>query len=266
MVCATRPKSRSHETSGASANYKYAIMLPEGRGYLYIQELPVGANGAPQLVYSIETGKTCVRKQTRLDSVDETGFPNEVEIGRSLAGSGFVPFILEHNMVDDDRSFIIFEYCNGGDFDSYMKNKARSEEAAEVLIWHVIARAVRILTYLQTSQVEGDADAAEGPIKANDNQAWRSGNVPKPERYVKMEINKRPRREENVELQRSNKTKVDQGQISAAPILLQPEWEPIAHGNCHGGNVFLDFTKSGTDNPCQSTDASTCATGRLRLL
>jgi hypothetical protein len=188
MVCATRPKSRSHETSGASANYKYAIMLPEGRGYLYIQELPVGANGAPQLVYSIETGKTCVRKQTRLDSVDETGFPNEVEIGRSLAGSGFVPFILEHNMVDDDRSFIIFEYCNGGDFDSYMKNKARSEEAAEVLIWHVIARAVRILTYLQTGQVGGDADAAEGPIKANDNQAWRSGNVPKPERYVKMEI------------------------------------------------------------------------------
>jgi hypothetical protein len=202
MVCKTRSKSRSAKKPTASAGYKYAIIFPEGQGYLYIQELPAGTNGAPQLLHSAATGKTCVRKATNHDFIDETGFPNEVKIGRSLANSGFVPLILEYNLVDDEKSLIVFEYCNGGDFDNYVKNKAHDEEDAEVLIWHVIARVVRIFTYLQTGWVGEGASMLEDFVEANWVCTWR------PERYGKEENNNRMRNEAHVEPQQNNRGKV----------------------------------------------------------
>ena len=150
---------------GGSRGYRYAILFPENEGCLFVKQLPAGAFAAPQLVHSTRTGKTCVRKLTWNMNNDRDGLPFEVTIGRSLANSGFIPKILQHDMVDEDHSVIVFEYCDGGDLDNYVKNQIRKEEDAEVLIWQVIACVTRITTYLQTGWVEGDIEATKGGIK-----------------------------------------------------------------------------------------------------
>ena len=150
---------------GGSRAYRFAILFPENDGCLFVKQLPAGAFAAPQLVYSTRTGKMCVRKLTKNINNDRDGFPLEVTVGRSLANSGFIPKILQHDMVDKDDSVIVFEYCDGGDLDNYVKNQIREEKDAEVLIWHVIARVTRITTYLQTGWVGRHTKATKDGLK-----------------------------------------------------------------------------------------------------
>ncbi|KAA6402216.1 MAG: putative CAMK family protein kinase [Streblomastix strix] len=119
-----------------------------------LKPLKEGGYGKTYTATFQRTGQEVVLKQIQIhNEAEEQAINREIEIHQNMQ-FGFIVRFIDSFREDEQKQYIVMEYCREGDLQNYIKTlKNKKELADENFVWNVVAQLVMSIGYLHSQRV-----------------------------------------------------------------------------------------------------------------